>query len=436
MKSKYILKRVSLIYLIITMMSSLFIGCFQNNSDNKKSEKLSGTITVWSWNEELITSGIIEEFQKQYPEINVELVNVPNSGNAYADRLVATLKSGVNAPDVFLAEAGLVERIKDMDVCENLSEDPYNAGNLIKNMVPYTVETGKDENGNLIALAWQATPGGYYYRRSLANKYLGTDDPEKIQAMMSNMDDFIKLGETIRDKSNGEVYLLGSIHELMRIALANRKDPWVKDNKIIIDPAMEEAFDLTAKITTENVCNNTWQWSVDWAETMSNGRVFGFVLPTWGISSTIPGNAPDTKGDWGLVKAPIPYFWGGTWTSIYKGSNKKELSWEFIKFLTSNEEFLENYAKKTGDFVNNKAIQEKIADSDDQKNEFLGGQNPYKTYIQMVDKINFINSTEYDDVLNDLWVQCLSEYIEGKITRDMVDDTFRNKVKQKYPYLE
>ena len=96
MKSKYILKRVSLIYLIITMMSSLFIGCFQNNSDNKKSEKLSGTITVWSWNEELITSGIIEEFQKQYPEINVELVNVPNSGNAYADRLVATLKSGVN----------------------------------------------------------------------------------------------------------------------------------------------------------------------------------------------------------------------------------------------------------------------------------------------------------------------------------------------------
>ena len=434
MKNKYILKKVSLICLVIIMITSLFSGCLKNAED-KNNKKLSGTITVWSWNEELITSGMIEEFQKQYPGITINLVNVPNSHNAYADRLSATLKSGVNAPDVFLAEGGLVTRIREMNVCENLLNSPYNAADLTKNMVPYTIDAGTDKNGALTALTWQAAPGGFYYRRSLAKKYLGTDDPEKIQAMMNDMDSFKKLGETIRDKSNGQVKLIAGKHELMRIALANRQRPWVENNKIIIDPVMKENFDLTLELIEKNISGDLWQWSAEWGNSMGNGKVFGFVLPTWGLG-IISGNAPDTKGDWALVKAPAPYFWGGTWVSMYKGSNNKELSWEFIKFITTNEEFLEKYAKSTGDFVNNKNIQKKLADSSEESNEFLGGQNPYKIYVDMVDNIDFSNTTEYDDTCNELWIECLSEYLDGKITKDMVEQQFKDKVKRKYRYLE
>ncbi len=55
----------------------------------------------------------------------------------------------------------------------------------VKNMVPYTIDVGADENGVLRALSHQAYPVAFAYKKGVSQKYLGTSDPSKIFEMLS-----------------------------------------------------------------------------------------------------------------------------------------------------------------------------------------------------------------------------------------------------------
>ena len=55
---------------------------------------------------------------------------------------------------------------------------------------PYTQQMATDGEGRLKAVTWQATPGVFVYRRSIANKVLGTDDPDKVQEAVSDWEKF------------------------------------------------------------------------------------------------------------------------------------------------------------------------------------------------------------------------------------------------------
>ena len=184
---------------ICCLISMCFQGCSATVNNSDESVNYKGTIDVWSWNDELLTSGMIDEFNEKYPDIEINLITIPNDNNAYSTKLISTLRSGVCPPDVYLAESANIKKLSNMNYYEDLSKEPYNAEELTDKMVPYTVELGKNDKDNSIrALTWQATPGGFFYRRSLAKEYLGTDDPEQVSAMMTNMDDFIALGEQLK----------------------------------------------------------------------------------------------------------------------------------------------------------------------------------------------------------------------------------------------
>lgn len=432
------IKRYISVLLILCLGISALLGC-NNKNENMPDEEnsYSGNITIWSWNEELLTSGIIDKFNEKYPNININLVTIPNDNNAYLTKLTSTLRSGVNAPDIYLAESASVKNLCNMSYYENLSEDPYNAEDLTKKMVPYTVDLGRNDKDNSIrALTWQATPGGYFYKRSLAKQYLGTDNPEEVQKMMTTMDDFLAMGEKIKTESNGETTLLANYSELLYVVLANRKQGWVENNKLVIDPIMSNYIDLAEQIRNKGLDINAKQWTPKWTESMKTSEVFGFMLPTWGLSSTLQSNAPDTKGDWGFVKAPSPYYWGGTWIGMYKNSNNKDLSWLFIKFLTTDEDFLSQYAKDSGDFVNNTDIQNEISNSTQGENEFLNGQNVYKSYTDLVGNINAEICTQYDEIINNAWSNVLELFMNGKITKEEIIPNFKQAVKDEYPSIE
>ena len=46
------------------------------------------------------------------------------------------------------------------------------------------------ENGIQKGVTWQATPGLFAYRRSIAKKVLGTDDPDQVQKQLKDWDKF------------------------------------------------------------------------------------------------------------------------------------------------------------------------------------------------------------------------------------------------------
>ena len=401
----------------------------QSKEQNHTKSEYSGEITVWSWNNELITSGIIDQFHEEYPDVYVNLVTIPNDNNSYSKKLIATLRSGVCAPDIYLAESAVVRKLCNQKFYENLSTEQYQAEELAKGMMPYTVELGRnDEDGSIRALTWQAAPGGFFYRRSLAKEYFGTDDPQKIQSMMSTMDEFMAMGETIKEKSNGSVSLLANFSELFYVFLANREHGWCEDGKLVIDDALYDYIKIAKQIRDNGYDCNAKQWTPAWSKAQADGSVFGFVLPTWGLSNVLQGNAPDTKGDWAFVRMPASYYWGGSWIGMYNGSRNKDLSWLFIKYITSDESFMKQYALNTGDYVNNVNTANEISASEEGNNAFLNGQNVYKEYTELVKDVDGSIITEYDEVINNIWSSALEKYIDGEYDQDEMIQKFKQEV--------
>ena len=112
---------------------------------------------------------------------------------------------------------------------------------------------------------------------------------------------------------------------------------------------------------------------------------------TWGlrwiIISSMEGELENPKasaGEWGLA-CVYTIFMGGTWFGISQDSENKELAWEFIKFLTLDEEQAEKHARETGDFTSNLAVIDKLA-NDDEFVHSLIGQNPYAFYKPIIDQ--------------------------------------------------
>lgn len=432
---KNVFKQVIMSILLITIAAT-FISC-SDKSKNNNDKDVEGSITVWSWNNELITSGIIDKFNKEYPNITVNLVTIPNDNNAYSIKLFSTLKSGIRTPDVFLSEAANVKRMCNTDYYENLSEGDYNLEEVTENMVPYTVDLGRnDSDGSLRALTWQATPGGFFYRKSLAKQYLGTDDPKEIQNMISTYDGLIATGKRLNEASNNKVKLLASYEELYNVISGSRSSGWVKDGKLVIDPEMYKYLDYAMEIKNNNLQLDAAQWTQKWTDSMAEGSVLGYMLPTWGVNAVLLANAPETKGDWTFVQAPTPYYWGGSWLGIYKGSKNKDLSYLFVKYVTTNSDFLKSHAKETGDFVNNTTVQNEISNSEDGNNDFVSGQNLYSSYLQLVPYIKGDTVTEYDEKIKALWYDNALLYISSRITRDEMINRFKTSVKEEFPEVD
>lgn len=394
-----------------------------------------GEFDVWAFNEEV--SGFAEKFMEVYPNVKVNTTIIPFE--EYPTKVETVLGSGKGVPDVFVGEIQWVKKWVEGEAWLDLSST-YNADELAASIVEYVKDVARDADGNLRGLSWQATPGAVFYRRSMAEKYFGTQDPDEVSALMTTMDDYIDMGRTIRDMSNGEDFLVAGWGDIHYFAISLSTDPWVKDGKLVISQSVLDFFDQAKTIRDEGLDNKISQWSSEWFAGF-NSNIFSYLLPTWGLLHVVePAITPPeepaegveyTFGDWGLTSGPAPYFWGGTWMGIYKDSEKADLAWEFIKFVTLNEEFLTEYAIESGDYVSNLNVVDAIVG--DLSRESLGGQNHYAFFKQEAENIDASNVTKYDGAINVMLLSAIGEYVEGIATKEQAIENFKENVASAFP---
>ncbi|MDZ7835075.1 MAG: hypothetical protein U5K84_06745 [Alkalibacterium sp.] len=75
----------------------------------------------------------------------------------------------------------------------------YDVDEWSDDYLDYVWELGRNEAGEMKALSWQTTPGGIYYRRSIAEEVFGTDDPDTIGEQMSTMDGLMEAGAQLEE---------------------------------------------------------------------------------------------------------------------------------------------------------------------------------------------------------------------------------------------
>ncbi|WP_413376517.1 ABC transporter substrate-binding protein [Alkalihalobacillus sp. 1P02AB] len=433
------MRKLTLLFIALSACL-VFVACSSSSGGSK--DKL----VIWSFTDELENQGAIAAYEEKFG-VEVELTIIPIED--YPTRLRPVLESGQGAPDVFTGELAFIKDWVEQEYWENLSQEPYNVEDFKEDYVEYVFELGRNSHGEIKAVSWQTTPGGIFYRRSIAQEVLGTDDPNEVGHMFTTMDGLYEVG----DKMKAAGYRLFPDEGAIRwFAQGQNPEAWVNENdELIMTEGRMNHFDYAKELREKDLTAFAPEWSPAWFAAMDGPinynagwdevdenntnevEVFAYALPTWGLHSVLKENTEETIGDWALTNGPNPYFWGGTWLGIYTNSDKKEEAWDFIQMMTHDDEFLTEWALETGDVLSYLPVTEKI--KDDFSEEFLGGQNNYTFFLEEAQSINPGIVTRYDQQMDTLFGNAVSEYVEGSKTKEEAIQEFYNLVRNAYPHI-
>lgn len=384
------------LFLVIPMLLAPMLGYASGDAatgtdfGKKDPASYDGTITIWSHTSAQPTF-MITEYNKLYPNVKINFEVIP--GNEHEQKVNTAVASGVDVPDIFTTKTDFIKGIVASDkFYDDLLAPPYNATHLADIIEGYVVDVGTDANGSLRALSWQCPVGAIYYRRSLAQKYLGTDDPIEVSKLFSTMDSFVEVARLLKEKSAGEVKLIGDFRDLRGPYCSNMEKPFVSDGVINLDPMLIKYFETAKVMYDENLDAKTAVGNVNYPGLMVNNEIFCMISASWALNYGLMNNYPEMAGDWALASPPVPFVQGGTWMGIYPGSKNKEIAYTFLNFVFSNEEFIYKYATELGDYVSNTAVQQRIGNMSPEETaslplfKFVGNQNVYSFFNEQLAK--------------------------------------------------
>ena len=267
----------------ILCMGLMLMAVSSLTAQDKKSK-----LKVWSYQEDLeayIDAGNFG-YRATHPDVDVTYVSIPTPEFPY--KLDEVLKTGNGATDVICLEDSFVRRYVELG-CLLPLDDLYKE--VKAKMSDYPMKVGSYD-GHVYAMSWQVYPGAMFYRRSLAKKYWGTDDPKEVQKKVASFDTLLKTARELKKKSNGKCRMLSTTEDLFRPDLGARKKPWVVDDKLYIDPVMEKYMDVCKIFYDEDLDYFASQWDELWYAGMNDDvvddkgkpvEVMCYFLASWGL---------------------------------------------------------------------------------------------------------------------------------------------------------
>ncbi len=301
------------------------------------------------------------------------------------------------------------------------------------------------DTGEIKGVSWQASPGMFVYNAQYAREVLGTDDPEKVQEYVKDQESFTQTAELMVDSG---IKMLSGYYDAYRLYSGSVSSPWVSDGKLTLDPKLKEWVDLTKEYTDKGYNSKTSLMDENWAAGQSvDGRVFGYFLPAWEISSVLIPNTVDEQltadksnavegnggyGNWRACRGPQAYYGGGEWICGAVGADNTDIVADIMRVMTCDNGCMKEIAEGEQDFVNNTDVIEELID-EGCTNDFLGGQNLFELLAPIADEISFSDTlSPYDYDCNRLFCDALKPYFEGSITYEQALEEFSRDITALY----
>lgn len=424
-------------------------------TDNVGSEMTDegAVLNIWCWNDEFQS-----RFNDYYPDVEsvaddkstttlkngvvVKWTLNPTTDNNYQNKLDEALMAQESAAnddkiDIFLIEADYALKYvsADVDVAMSLDELGITAEEL-SDQYQYTKDIVSDENGKQRASSWQAAPGLFAYRRSIAKDVLGTDDPTEVQKALSDWDNFNEVAVKAKEKG---YYMLSGYDDSFRVFSNNVEKPWVEGTTITVDKNILSWVEQTKEFTDKGYNHQSSLWSDTWAQDQgADGKVFGFFYSTWGINFTLVGNAGEAGfGDWAVCEGPQPYYWGGTWIVGAKGTDNPALVKDVMLNLTCSKDIMKGMTQnqEIQDYTNTVSGMQEIASDPDFQSEFLGGQNHIALFSEVAPAIDMSNVSAYDQGCNEKIQNSFHDYFDGNVDFDTAKVNFETAIKELFPEI-
>ena len=415
-------------------------------------------LNIWCWNDEFQS-----RFNDYYPEVSeiaadkstttlkdgtvVKWTINANENNNYQNKLDEALLSQDSAADddkidIFLIEADYALKYVDSDYVLDVKADIGLTDDDLAGQYQYTKDI-VSVDGSQRGTTWQATPGLFAYRRSIAKDVLGTDDPAEVQTYLSDWDKFNDVAAQAAAKG---YKMLSGFDDAYRTFSNNVAAPWVTGTTVTVDENIMKWVDQTKEYTDKGYNNKSSLWDSQWAADQGpTGKVFGFFYSTWGINFTLLGNSlADANGpqevgngcfgDYAVCEGPQPYYWGGTWICAAAGTDNVSTIRDVMLKLTCDKEIALAITETTQDYTNCVSAMNELAASDYQS-AFLGGQNHIALFAAAAPEIDMSNVSPYDQGCNEGIQTAFKDYFNGVIDLDTAKANFETLIMEKYPDL-
>lgn len=385
-------------------------------------------IYAYSWDEDFSKklNIVLEKFPEYKDYVEFVTLGVGGTSDEYKTAIDTALESGDKYPSLIPADNDVAKYWSELDVTANLDELGF-TDDVMANSYDFAKQYGTYD-GHLKAVTWQGTPGSVFYRRDIAKDVFGTDDPDTIQEKLSSWDNFFAAADELAAKGykivSGPSDVKYAIWDTQSSAWVTTADDGTET--LTLDNAVSDYLETGKKIYDGGYSNNTSLWDSSWAADMTDdSKVFCYFGCPWFIGS-MQGNGA-TNGNWGAVTGPTSYHWGGTYVMVGKDTNNAELCAFLLYELTCDPDIGVEITNQTGDFVNNKAANDRLINgelaSDNNAATFLGGQNPIEVWASSVETLDLSYLTYSDASIKNIIDEAATAYNAG--TYATVDDAIK-----------
>ena len=338
--------------------------------------------------------------------------------------------------DMFLVESAYIQEFIESSGTLDMISDVGISSDSLSAQYQY-VKDVTGQGGKLKGLSWQACPGGLIYRRSIARDVLGTDDPEKVQEMLSDWDRFDEVAAKAKEKG---YYMVSGPGDDFYAVSRSGKSTWIQDGTLTVPDDMKRWVSQQKEFSEKEYSMGAQPWSKEQMQGLKkDGRVFCYFGPSWYYSFNLAPEAGDSAegsfGDWAICTGPSGFYWGGTWVFVRDGSDNLNLSRDILEKLTSDDSVMLRMARGTGDFVNNERVMESLASDASFGVDFLGGQNPVPYLLASAKSIGNVGLSGYDNVISDIFMESMMRYFRGEVPEKTAYADFYEKVHARYPDL-
>ncbi len=411
---------------------------------------------IYCWNTEFK-----ERFERYYEPsrdnslwngVTVNWIINPNDGNNYQNKLDAAIMKQLDVADdekidLFMVEADYALKYVNSDVPLDVTGEIGLTNDDLSQQYQYTKDVMTDSNGILKGVSWQACPGLFLYNADYAKQVLGTDDPDKVQAMISDWNKFEEVAHKMKDAG---IFMVSGYDDTYRCFSNNVSAPWVTNGRITIDPQIKAWVDQTKRYSEMGYNNGTYLWDSEWtAGQKIDGKVFGYFYSSWGIPFCLLPNTLDVGeddggrlevgnggyGKWRACLGPQSYYWGGTWIVGCYGSDNIAITRDIMLKLTCDADIMARITQNEQDYTNNKAAIKKLIDGG-YTNPFLGGQNHLALLADSAERIDQRSKISvYDQGCNEEFQFAMSYYFTGEVDYNTALGFFKENILNKYSDL-
>lgn len=291
------------------------------------------TITVWAWAPQV--KDIVAAFEKQYPNVTVNLVNAGTATDEYT-KLQNVIKAGNGVPDVAQIEYYALPQFSLTGSLTDL--DDVGLGDL-KSDYSEAVWDAVSPGGKAQALPQDTGPMALFYNKKVFDQY-GLTVPK-------TWDDFLADAKKLH-AANPKEYITNDTGDpgfVTSMIWDAGGQPFKVSgtSKVSInlqDPGSQKFATLWNQMIQGGLLSPISSWSDQWYTALGNGSIASLVTGAW-----MPGNLESGvaagKGDWRVAPMPV---WsagapaataenGGSADAVMKASKNQLVAAGFLKYM-------------------------------------------------------------------------------------------------------